>query len=117
MGTAPGSITDDEAQSIVRTLLPGVPVRQLPGAQRPHQRHPPPGRQDYNESGAEPYWLRSPGQLKALFLEDLGILKPGLVSCPRRRPGILAALAPGRTLDPARLSEEVDQFCASARKP
>ena len=41
---------------------------------------------DYNESGAIPYVLRSPDEI-ASFFDGLELVEPGVVSCPRWRPG------------------------------
>jgi hypothetical protein len=62
--------------------------------------------QQYNESGAEEYCLRSLTQL-GRFFDGLDLVEPGLVSAPRWRPD------PG----PGGLPDEIDQFCAVARKP
>jgi hypothetical protein len=117
-----GHIDDDaEAQSIVRGLMAGVPsgsylvLSDGTNVIRPVQVVE--ATEDYNDTGAPPYRLRSPGQLADLFLEGLEILEPGLVSAPRWRPNVLAALAPGNTLNPVRQPREVDQFVAVGRKP
>jgi hypothetical protein len=41
--------------------------------------------QDYDDTGAIPYVLRSPEQL-AVYYEGLDLLEPGIVSCPLWRP-------------------------------
>jgi hypothetical protein len=104
-------ITDDgEAQSIVRGLLDSVPSGSYlvlsDGTNVIHGQQGEAAQDDYNESGAEPYALRSPEQL-GRFFEGLELVKPGLVSCPRWRP---EASSPG-------LPAEVDAFCAVGRKP
>jgi len=63
---------------------------------------------DYNESGAEPYCLRSPAQL-ARFFTGLHLVEPGLVSVSRWRPEITSL---GDT-PPA----EVDAFGGVGQKP
>jgi hypothetical protein len=40
----------------------------------------------YNESGAVPYYLRSPEQI-ARFFDGLDLVDPGVVPCARWRPG------------------------------
>jgi hypothetical protein len=64
--------------------------------------------EQYNESGAIPYRLRSPEQI-AGFFEGLELVEPGVVSCPRWRPD------PPGTSDggPA----EVDAYGGVGRKP
>ena len=57
---------------------------------------------DYNETGAVPYCLRTPGQL-ARFFDGLDLVEPGLVSCTRWRPPVSSLGGSG----PA----ESDQFC------
>jgi S-adenosyl methyltransferase len=52
-----------------------------------------------------PYRLRSPEQI-AGFFEDLELVEPGVVSCPRWRPD------PGTPLPP-----EMDQVAGVGRKP
>lgn len=106
-----GHITDDDqAQSIVTRLLDSLPsgsylvlsdgtnVINGPAAEA--------AQRAYNDSGAEPYCLRSPEQLVG-FLRGLALVEPGLVSCPRWRP------EPGYSSLPA----AVDAFCAAGRKP
>jgi hypothetical protein len=60
--------------------------------------------QDYNESGAAPYCLRSPEQI-GRFFDGLDLVEPGLVSVPRWRP------------EGSGVPDEVDQFGAVGRKP
>jgi hypothetical protein len=78
---------DDEARSILRRLLDGVASGSYlvlcdgtntsqTGIQ---------AQQDYDESGAVPYRLRSPEQIAAFF-EGLELVELGVVSCPRWRP-------------------------------
>jgi hypothetical protein len=108
-----GHIDDyDEARSIVKRLLDGLPsgsylalddgtdvvdkaaVEEAQGA--------------YNQSGAIPYHPRSPEQI-AGFFGGLELVEPGVVSCPRWRP------------DPADVAggppAEVDAFGGVGRKP
>lgn len=62
--------------------------------------------EDYNESGAAPYTLRSPGQL-ARFFDGLDLAEPGLVSVTPWRPEASSAGLPA----------EPDAFGAVGRKP
>jgi hypothetical protein len=77
----------DEARSIVRRLMAGLPSgsyltiadgTDTDGAFVEAQR-------GYNESGAIPYHLRSPEQIAGYF-EGLELVEPGLVQPPRWRP-------------------------------
>ena len=105
-----GHVPDDgKAQSIVRRLLDAAPSGSYlvlsDGTNVIHGDQGQEAQEDYNESGAEPYCLRSTEQLTAFF-EGLDLVDPGLVSCPRWRP------------DPESIGEpaEVDVFCAVGRK-
>jgi hypothetical protein len=106
-----GHITDDqEARSIVRRLLAGLPPGSYlalcdgtdtdPAGVEAQER--------YNQSGAVPYRLRSPEQI-AGFFEGLELVEPGVVSCSRWRP------------DPAEATggppAAVDAFGGVGRKP
>jgi hypothetical protein len=107
-----GHVTDDgEAQSIVRRLMDAVPPGSYlvlsDGTNVIHGTEGQAAQDDYNDSGAEPYCLRSPAQL-ARFFDGLDLVEPGLVSCPRWRPDL--SLAGGEP-------PEVDAFCAVGRKP
>ncbi|WP_052850655.1 SAM-dependent methyltransferase [Streptomyces avicenniae] len=53
--------------------------------------------QEYNESGAVPYHLRSPEEL-AVFFDGLDLIEPGFVPCSRWRPGTREP-EPGEELD------------------
>ena len=96
---------DQEARSIVRRLLAGVASGSYlvlcdgtntsqAGVQ---------AQQDYDQSGAIPYRLRSPEQI-ADFFEGLELVEPGVVSCPRWRP------------DPGGLPAETDAYGGVGRK-
>jgi O-methyltransferase involved in polyketide biosynthesis len=100
---------DDEARSIVKRLLDrlasgsylvlcdGTNTSQA-GVQ---------AQDDYDQSGAIPYRLRSPEQIAGLFA-GLELLEPGVVSLPRWRPDPAKGDGP-----PA----ETDAFGAVGRKP
>jgi SAM-dependent methyltransferase len=60
----------------------------------------------YNETGAVPYALRKPAEV-ASFFDDLELVEPGVVSCPRWRPD------PPPDEPPA----ELDVFGGVGRKP
>ncbi len=60
----------------------------------------------YNQTGAAPYWLRSPDHI-AQFFDGLDLVTPGVVPCTRWRP------SPSRFGTPA----EVETFGGLARKP
>ncbi|MFR9724917.1 SAM-dependent methyltransferase [Streptomyces sp. MS19] len=62
--------------------------------------------QEYNESGAVPYHLRSPEEL-GVFFDGLDLVEPGFVPCSQWRPGT-------RTPEPG---EELDIFGGVGRKP
>jgi hypothetical protein len=106
-----GHITgDDQAQSIVQRLLGAVPPSSYlvlsDGTNVIHGDAGEAAQDDYNDSGAAPYCLRSPDQI-GRFFDGLQLLEPGLVSCPLWRP------EPGPFDPPA----ELDVFCAVGRKP
>jgi S-adenosyl methyltransferase len=101
----------DQARSIVRRLLAALPSGSYLTLNDGTNVVNPAGeqaQQDYNESGAIPYKLRSPEQLAAFF-EGLELVEPGVVSCPRWRPDP----ADPRDGSPA----EVDAFGGVGRKP
>jgi O-methyltransferase involved in polyketide biosynthesis len=105
-----GHVADDEeARSVVKRLLDGLPSGSYlvlcdgtdtsqAGVQ---------AQDDYDQSGAVPYRLRSPDQIAGLFA-GLELVEPGVVSLPRWRPG------PTRGGGPPR---EVDAFGGVGRKP
>jgi hypothetical protein len=107
LGHLPGT---GEARAIVRNLMAGLPpgsylsltdgTSALSGAPAEE------AQQDYNESGAIPYVLRTPAEI-ASFFDGLDLVEPGVVSCPLWCPD------PSPSGPPA----EVDVFGGVARKP
>jgi hypothetical protein len=61
--------------------------------------------QQWNQLALNPYHLRSPGQIAAFF-DGLELIEPGVVPCPRWRPGPHGIGAP----------RDMDEFCALGRK-
>ena len=98
----------DEARSIVRRLLDGLPsgsylaVRDGTDTSEAYVE----AMRSYNETGAVPYHLRSPDQI-AGFLDGLEPVEPGVVSCPWWRPDVTPIDPPG----------EVALFGGVGRKP
>jgi O-methyltransferase involved in polyketide biosynthesis len=106
-----GHITDDaEAATIVSTIMDAVPSGSYlvlnDGTTVVHAEQAQAAQEQYNESGAEPYALRGPGQI-ARFFDGLDLVPPGLVSTPRWRPEESAFGLPA----------EVDALGGVARKP
>ena len=103
-------VDDDQAQSIVRQLresvVPGSYLLLSDGTNVIHGDQGEAAQEDYNESGAAPYALRSPDQL-GRFFSGLELVEPGMVSVTRWRPGVSSAGLPA----------EVDAFGAVGRKP
>jgi hypothetical protein len=105
-----GHIADiDEARSIVGRLLDPLPSgsylsindgTHVVAAQEISQ-----AQDEYNDTGAVPYTLRSPEQI-ASFFDGLELVDPGVVSCPLWRPDA-GAEAP----------TPVDAFGGVGRKP
>jgi len=60
----------------------------------------------YNQTGAAPYYLRSPARI-ARFFDGLQLVEPGVVSCSRWRPGY----------SPFGTPPEVETYGGLARKP
>jgi SAM-dependent methyltransferase len=97
-----------EAQDIVSRLIGGLPsgsylsindgTRVVAGEALAE------AQQDYNDTGAVPYQLRTPEEI-ASFFTGLDLIEPGVVSCPRWRP------APGE--EPF----DLDAFGGVGRKP
>ncbi len=106
-----GHITDDdEARSIVKRLLDAVSSGSYLALYDGTNTDPAgvAAQEQYNESGAVPYRLRSPAQI-AGFFDGLELVEPGVVSCSRWRPDP-AGVGAG-------LPAEVDAFCGVGRKP
>jgi O-methyltransferase involved in polyketide biosynthesis len=104
-----GHIADlDEARSIVARLLaglaPGSYLSLNDGTSVVDGPDIEQAQEDYNDSGAVPYQLRTPAEI-ASFFTGLDLVEPGVVSCPLWRP------APGEQPTP------VDAFGGVGRKP
>jgi O-methyltransferase involved in polyketide biosynthesis len=87
MGILGHIVDDEEARSIVERLLDALPAGSYlalcDGTDT--DRAGVEAQEQYNQSGAVPYRLRSPAQI-AGFFEGLELVEPGVVSCPRWRP-------------------------------
>jgi hypothetical protein len=106
-----GHIVDDgQAQSIARQLresvVPGSYLVLSDGTNVIRGDQGEAAQEDYNESGAAPYALRSPDQL-GRFFSGLELVEPGMVSVTRWRPAVGSAGLPA----------EVDAFGGVGRKP
>ncbi|WP_232667976.1 SAM-dependent methyltransferase [Pseudonocardia sp. TRM90224] len=114
-----GHIGDlDEAKAIVRTLLdPMVPGSYLvinDGTDVIVGAAVGKAQDEYNDSGAVAYHLRTPEQI-ASFFDGLEIVEPGILSVPRWRPEVDV---PGiATIHHNRVPDEVDAFGGVGRKP
>jgi hypothetical protein len=101
-----GHFTDEEAYPIVGSLLAGLPpgsyLALYDGADTNEAFNQ--AQRGYNQSGAAPYHLRSPGQF-ARFFEGLDLVEPGVVPVPHWRP------------DPDDGPAEVYSYCGLGRKP
>jgi hypothetical protein len=91
---------DDEARSIVKRLLDGLASGSylalcdgINTSQAGIQ-----AQDDYDQSGAIPYRLRSPEQVAGLFA-GLELVEPGVVSLPRWRPDPTKGDGPPREID------------------
>ena len=86
---------------IVRRLVDAAAVRQLPVAQRRHQRHDRrrgrQGARRLHDSGAVPYRCRTPDEI-AGFFDGLELVEPGVVSVPALAPGARCRAAGRRRL-------------------
>jgi hypothetical protein len=101
-----GHFTDEEAYPIVSRLLAGLPSGSYfalyDGANTNEAFNE--AQRGYNESGAVPYYLRSPEQF-ARFFEGLELVEPGVVPVPHWRP------------DPDAAPVEIYSYCGVGRKP
>jgi S-adenosyl methyltransferase len=105
-----GHVVDiDQARSIVRGLLAGLPSGSYlslnDGTSVIARDQLEQATQDYNDSGALPYVQRTPKEI-ASFFEGLELVEPGVVSCPRWRPDPVLGDQP-----------ELDAFGGVGRKP
>ncbi|NUP47919.1 MAG: SAM-dependent methyltransferase [Catenulispora sp.] len=77
----------DQARTIVKTLMAAVPPGSYLVVRDGVDTHPAyrEAITRYNQTGADPYTLRTPTQIAGYF-EGLHLLPPGLVSCPLWRP-------------------------------
>ena len=101
-----GHFTDDEAYPIVSRLQAGLPPGSYfalyDGADTNEAFNQ--AQQGYNDSGAMPYYLRSPERFGPFF-QGLEMVEPGLVPVPYWRP------------DPGAEPVEIYSYCGVARKP
>jgi O-methyltransferase involved in polyketide biosynthesis len=100
-----GHFTDAEAYPIVSRLMAGLPAGSYlalyDGADTNEAFNQ--AQQGYNDSGAVPYYLRSPERFKRYF-EGLELVEPGVVPVPDWRP------------DPDADPVEVYSYCGVGRK-
>jgi len=100
-----GHFTDAEAYPIVSRLMAGLPAGSYlalyDGADTNEAFNR--AQQGYNDSGAVPYYLRSPERFKRYF-EGLELVEPGVVPVPDWRP------------DPDADPVEVYSYCGVGRK-
>jgi hypothetical protein len=91
---------DDEARSIVKRLLDGLAsgsyLALCDGTNTSQAGIQ--AQDDYDQSGAIPYRLRSPEQVAGLFA-GLELVEPGVVSLPRWRPDPTEGDGPPREID------------------
>jgi hypothetical protein len=101
-----GHFTDDEAYPIVSRLQAGLPSGSYfalyDGASTNEAFNQ--AQQGYNDSGAVPYYLRSPEQFQRYF-EGLDLVEPGVVPLVQWRP------------DPDTEQAEIYSYCGVGRKP
>ena len=104
-----GHFTDDEAYPIVSRLQAGLPSGSYfalyDGASTNEAFNQ--AQQGYNNSGAVPYYLRSPEQFRRYF-EGLDLVEPGVVPLVQWRPD---------TEDPDTEQAEIYSYCGVGRKP
>jgi S-adenosyl methyltransferase len=82
-----GHFTDDEAYAIVARLQAGLPSGSYFALYDDADTNEAfnTAQQGYNDSGAVPYYLRSPARFTPFF-EGLELVEPGLVPVPHWRP-------------------------------
>jgi S-adenosyl methyltransferase len=101
-----GHFTDEEAYPIVSRLQAGLPSGSYfalyDGANTNEAFNQ--AQEGYNQSGAVPYYLRSPAQFERFF-EGLELVEPGVVPVPHWRP------------DPGAEPVEIYSYCGVGRKP
>jgi hypothetical protein len=101
-----GHFTDDEAYPIVSQLVAGLPSGSYfalyDGANTDEAFTA--AQQGYNDSGAVPYYLRSPEQFERYF-EGLELVEPGVVPMVQWRP------------DPDTEQAPIYSYCGVGRKP
>jgi hypothetical protein len=101
-----GHFTDDEAYPIVDRLVAGLPsggyFALYDGANTNEAFNQ--AQEGYNNSGAVPYYLRSPEQFTRFF-QGLELVEPGVVPVPLWRP------------DPDAEPVEIYSYCGVGRKP
>jgi len=101
-----GHFADEEAYPIVRQLMAGLPpgsyLALYDGADTSEAFNE--AQRGYNETGAVPYYLRSPAQF-GRFFDVLARVEPGVVPVPRWRP------------DPGAEPVEIYSYCGVGRKP
>jgi O-methyltransferase involved in polyketide biosynthesis len=102
-----GHLDDGVAYSIVGRLLDGLPPGSYLGLQDGAQDSEEfnQAQEDYDDTGAIPYRLRTPGEIAAFF-DGLDVVAPGVVPVPRWRP------------EPAESSPQaMDSYGGVGRKP
>jgi hypothetical protein len=103
-----GHFADEEAYPVVRCLVAGLPSGSYfalyDGADCNEAFSE--AQQGYNESGAAPYYLRSPDQI-ARFFDGLKLVEPGVVPVPHWRPDPEMAGKPA----------EIYSYCGVGYKP
>jgi O-methyltransferase involved in polyketide biosynthesis len=109
LGILPFIGDDDQARDIVRRLLAATPAGSYLAVT--HSTSEVTGARvieavrQWNMVAPTPYTLRSPAQIAAFF-DGLELIEPGVVSCPKWRPG------PHDTDG----LEDMDEYCAVGRK-
>ena len=103
-----GHFPDEEAYPVAQCLIAGLPsgsyLALYDGADTNEAFWD--AQQAYNDSGAAPYYLRSPGQFTGFF-DGLDLVEPGVVPVPHWRP----------TPDLAGIPAEIYSYCGIGCKP